>query len=106
MNKLLVAAALLVAFIAPASAQVHRIECVGVVTFWPVHDFRDPELRNGVASLKFDDVSHQDDDCSTRFMGKNLTKILKTCHEDDRCKVIGIIGPNGWVRIDQVEKTF
>jgi hypothetical protein len=102
MRKVLLAVVAVIALSGAANAVDHRIECVGVVTFWPVHDFHDPELRNGVASLKFDD--HQDDGCSERFMGKNLIKILKKCHQDDRCKVIGIIGANGWLHIDHVEK--
>lgn len=85
---------------APAHAADKRIECVGVVTFWPVHDFHDPELRNGTASLVSD--TKQDEDCSTRLVGKQLAKLVKTCDLNDHCRVIGIVGPNGWVRIDRV----
>jgi hypothetical protein len=66
----------------------HRIECVGIVTLWPVHDFHDPELRNGVASLKFKDESHQDDDCTTRFKGKILTKVLKNVIRPTNAKLL------------------
>jgi hypothetical protein len=111
MRGVLCTCAGLVALAAPASAQTHRIECVGVVKFLPVHDFHDPELRKGRAIL--DDGrayranasnQDQDDDCSNNLTGKHLTTILKTCHQDDQCKVVGIAGPNGWVRIDHVEK--
>jgi hypothetical protein len=100
MKKFLLATAMALATFAANGAE-HRIECVGTVTFWPVHDFRDPELRNGVASLEAKD---QRDDCSTRFTGRHLTKVMKTCRQDELCKVSGVIGHKGWVRIDHVER--
>ena len=72
-----------------------------------VHDFHDPELRNGRAYLDdgrwLSGKTNQDADCSTEFTGKNLTKIVKTCHADKLCRVVGVVGPNGWKYIIKVE---
>jgi hypothetical protein len=105
MEKLLPATAMVLAATRIAdSAEQRVIDCVGLVTFWPVHDFHDAELRNGVATLELKEIKrNQDDKCSMRITGKNLTKVMKTCRQDKLCKVIGVMGPKGWVRLEQVE---
>jgi hypothetical protein len=115
MNKFLLVSSALTILIGSAHAAERRLDCVGLVTYYPVHtdDLGNPEYRNGQAALIPPEVrehgwtehakKQQDTDCAERLLGKNLAKVVKTCHQDKLCHVTGIMGSKGWVRIEKVE---
>jgi hypothetical protein len=108
MKRLALAFALLAL---PTLAHAEHVSCYGVLSYMPVHDPSDPELRNGRAMLRNEDKDgnvinyEQSDRCSTTLVGKALAKVAKTCKPNELCYVEGIVS-NGdnWVKIERVTK--
>jgi hypothetical protein len=84
-----------------------RIECVGVLKSYPVHvgDIDNFRLKDGHGGLvvTMDTGRTQSKDCDQWFDGKNWKKVNDACQEDKLCRVVGVIGPNGWKRVIKAE---
>ena len=104
MKKLLLPVVTVIALSGVAKAdQPHHIECYGYFEYKPVHDFKDPELRDGRATLETNTFPDQDERCGLNLYTKNLKKVEKVCQKGRMCHVTGWAYDSRWLRIEKVE---